>query len=42
MGHLIHLKDFLGSIVRVGFCIPLLDFYLVLHDLRCRKGTIMD
>ena len=37
-----HLKDLLGSIVRVGYCIPVLDFYLVLHDLRCRKSTIMD
>ena len=35
------LKD-LGSIVRVGYCIPVPDFYLVLHSLHCRKSTIMD
>ena len=38
----IHLKYFLGSIARVGYCIPVPDFYQVLHDLRCRKSTIMD
>ena len=27
------LKDLLGSIVRVGYYIPLPDFYLVLHGL---------
>ena len=34
-----HLKDLLGSIVRVGYCIPVPDFYQVLHGLRirCRK-----
>ena len=34
-----HLKDLLGSIVRVGYRIPVSDFYLVLtlHGLRCRK-----
>ena len=37
-----HLKDLLGSIVRVGYRIPFPDFYLVLHGLRCRKRTIMD
>ena len=37
-----HLKDLLGSFVRVGYCIPFPDFYLVLHGLRCRKSTIMD
>ena len=26
-----HLIDLLGSITRVGYCIPVLDFYLVLH-----------
>ena len=36
-----HLKD-LGSIARVGYCIPVPDFYLVLHSLRCHKSTIMD
>ena len=35
-----HLKDLLGSFVRVGYRIPFLDFYLVLHGLRCRKSTI--
>ena len=29
------LKDLLGSIARVGYCIPVLDFYLVLHGLSC-------
>ena len=37
-----HLKHLLGSIVRVGYCIPVLDFYLVLHGLWCQKSTIMD
>ena len=37
-----HLKDPLGSFVRVGYRIPFPDFYLVLHGLRCRKSTIMD
>ena len=36
-----HLKDLLGSIVRVRYRIPVPDFYLVLHGLRCRKSTIM-
>ena len=35
------LKDVLGSIARVGYCIPVPDFYLVLHGIRCRKGTII-
>ena len=35
-----HLKDLLGSIVRVGYPIPAPDFYLVLHGLRWRKSTI--
>ena len=30
----IHLKDLLGSIVRVGYCIPVPDFYLVLHGIK--------
>ena len=34
-----HLKDLLGSFVRVGYCIPVPDFYLVLYGLRCRKIT---
>ena len=37
-----HLKDLLGSFERVGYRIPVPDFYLVLHGLRCRKSTIMD
>ena len=37
-----YLKDLLGSIAIVGYCIPAPDFYLVLHGLRCRKGTLMD
>ena len=28
------------SFVRVGYCIPVPDFYLVLHGLRCLKSTI--
>ena len=36
------LKDLLGSFIRVGYRIPVQDFYLVLHDLHCRKSTIMD
>ena len=36
------LKDILGSIVRVGYRIPIPDFYLVLHDLCCRKSALMD
>ena len=36
-----HLKDLLGSIARVGYCIPVPDFYLVLHGLSCRKRTII-
>ena len=28
-----HLKDLLGSIARVGYCIPASDFYLLLHGL---------
>ena len=30
-----HLKDLLGPFVRVGYRIPVPDFYLVLHGLRC-------
>ena len=26
-----HLKDLLGSIARVGYCIPVPNFYLLLH-----------
>ena len=36
------LKDLLGSFVKVGYHIPVPDFYLVLHGFRCRKSTIMD
>ena len=35
-----HLKDLLGSFVRVRYRIP--DFYLVLRGLRRRKSTLMD
>ena len=38
----LHLKDLLGSFVRIGYCIPVPDFYLVLHGLCCLKSTIMD
>ena len=41
VGQEMHLKDLLGSIVRVGYHIPVPDFCLVLHGLRCRKSTIM-
>ena len=39
-----HFKNLLGSIARVGFCIPISDFYLrvVLHGLRCQKSTLMN
>ena len=37
-----YLKDLLRSIVRVGYRIPVPDFYLMLHCLRCRKSTTMD
>ena len=37
-----HLKDLMGSFVRVGYCTSVPDFYLVLHGLYCRKSTIMD
>ena len=37
-----HLKDLLGSIVRVEYRIPVPDFYLVLRGLRCRKSTSID
>ena len=37
-----HFKDLLGSFARVGYCIPLLDFCLVLHGLCWQKSTIME
>ena len=37
-----HLKDLLRSFVRVGYCIQVPDFYLVIHGLRCLKSTKMD
>ena len=37
-----HLKHLLVSIARVGYCISVPAFYLVLHGLRCRKSTLMD
>ena len=33
-----HLKDLLGSFVRVGYCIPVPNFYLVLHGLAAKKA----
>ena len=27
---------------RVGYCIPVPDFYQVVHGFRCRKSTLMD
>ena len=36
------LKYLLGPIVRVGYCFPVPDFYIVLHGLRCRRSTKMD
>ena len=29
-----HLKDLMGLNTRVGYCIPVPDFYPLLHDLR--------
>ena len=37
-----HYKDHLGLSVRVGYCIPVQDFYLELHELRNRMSTLMD
>ena len=37
---MLHLKDLLGSIARVGYCIPVLDFYLVLHGLLMPKEDL--
>ena len=36
-----HLKDLLGSFVRVGNRVTFPDFNLVLHGLRCRISTII-
>ena len=36
------LKGILGSIARVRYYIPLPNFYLVLHGLRCRRSTLID
>ena len=36
------LKYLLGSNARVGYCIPVLDFYLVLHGPRAKKSALMD
>ena len=33
-----HSKDILGSTARGGYCIPVPDFYLVLHGLRGQKA----
>ena len=32
-----HIKDLLGSIARVWYCFPVPDFYLVVHNLQCKK-----
>ena len=32
-----HLKDLMGSIIRVGYCIRVPDFYLALHSLSLLK-----
>ena len=32
-----YLKELLGSNARVGYCIPVLDFCLVFHGIRCRR-----
>ena len=32
-----HSKDLKGSMARVGYCIPVPDFYIVLHGLCCGK-----
>ena len=38
-----HNKNLLGSILRVGYCFLVLDFYLVLHCLWCwKKNMLMD
>ena len=34
-------EDLLGPIAKVGNCIPIPNFYPVLHDIRCRKGTLI-
>ena len=33
-----HYKVLLGSIIRVGYCIAVLDFYLVLHGRHAEKA----
>ena len=33
-----HLKDLMGSIARVGYCIPVLDFYLVLKAFAAERA----
>ena len=37
-----HLKDLLGLIVRVGYCVPVPDIYLVLHGLLFPNRTLTD
>ena len=37
-----HFKDVMGSIARVGYCIPVPHFYLVVHYIRCPKNTPMN
>ena len=36
------LKYLLRSIAKVGYHIPVPDFYVVLHSIRCRKITLID
>ena len=38
----LHYKDILGKITRIGYCIPVKDFYVVLYGLQCQKGILMD
>ena len=33
-----HLKDLLGPIARVGYCILVMDFYQVLHGFSAEKA----
>ena len=36
-----HLKDLLRLLVRIGYCIPVPDFYPVLHGICCRKSSVI-
>ena len=37
-----HYKDIPGSIARVWYCIPVPDFYLMLHGFRYQRNTLND